>query len=99
MQIFRPVLFLVWAAEGKTGLLFGAFIIGFIIGLTSTMSTIKLCGIKAFFGIFLETNKHQNLTRLVHPNFSFFLSPVYNTINSQLNLNEPFLRLTNYPCM
>ena len=31
---------------------------------TSTMSTVKLCGITASFGIFLETNKHQNLTRL-----------------------------------
>ena len=28
VQIFRPVLFLVWAAEGKTGFLLGAFIIG-----------------------------------------------------------------------
>ena len=28
VQIFRPVLFLVWAVEGKTCLLLGAFIIG-----------------------------------------------------------------------
>ena len=28
VQIFRPLLFLVWAAEGKTGLPLGAFIIG-----------------------------------------------------------------------
>ena len=33
----------------------------------STMSTIQLCGITALFGIFLETNKHQNLMRLRHP--------------------------------
>ena len=31
------------------------------------MSTIELYGITAMFGIFLETNKHQNLTRLSHP--------------------------------
>ena len=30
MYIFRPELFLVWAAERKTGLLFGAFIIGLL---------------------------------------------------------------------
>ena len=30
----------------------------------STMSTIELSGITALFGVFLETNKHQNLTRL-----------------------------------
>ena len=35
--------------------------------LTSTMSMIELCGITALFGIFLETNKHQNLTRLRCP--------------------------------
>ena len=28
--MFRPALFLVWAAEGKTGLLLVAFIIGFL---------------------------------------------------------------------
>ena len=32
--------------------------------LTSTMSTIKLCCITALFGIFLGTNKHQNLAML-----------------------------------
>ena len=26
-------------------------------------NTIQLCDIRALFGIFLETNKHQNLTR------------------------------------
>ena len=31
------------------------------------MSTINLCGIRALFGIFFETNKHQNLARLGHP--------------------------------
>ena len=30
---------------------------------TSTMSSIELCGVTGLFGIFLETNK-QNLTRL-----------------------------------
>ena len=35
--------------------------------LTRTMSTIWLRGITALFGIFLETNKHQNLTRLGCP--------------------------------
>ena len=30
------------------------------------MSAIELCGITALFGIFLETNKHQNLSRLRH---------------------------------
>ena len=30
------------------------------------MSTTELCSITALFGIFLETNKHQNLTRLSH---------------------------------
>ena len=34
---------------------------------TSTMSMIELCCITALFGIFLETNKHQNLSRLRHP--------------------------------
>ena len=34
---------------------------------TSTMSTIELCGITALFGVFLETNKPQNLTRLRLP--------------------------------
>ena len=28
----------------------------------STMSTIKLCGITALFGVCLKTHKHQNLT-------------------------------------
>ena len=32
--------------------------------LTSTMSTTELCGITASLSVFLETNKHQNLTRL-----------------------------------
>ena len=31
---------------------------------TSTMSMTEPCGITALFGIFLETDKHQNLTRL-----------------------------------
>ena len=35
--------------------------------MTSTMSTIKLCGLTGLLGIFLETNKHQNLTRLSRP--------------------------------
>ena len=30
----------------------------------STMSSSKLCGVTALFGVFLETNKHQNLMRL-----------------------------------
>ena len=34
---------------------------------TSTISTIKLCGVTALFGIFLQTNKHQNLLRLRCP--------------------------------
>ena len=36
--------------------------------LTSTMSTIDLCGITALFDVFLETHKHQNLTRPRPPN-------------------------------
>ena len=32
--------------------------------LASTMSTVKLCGVTALFGVFLETNKHQNLASL-----------------------------------
>ena len=28
------------------------------------MSTLRYCGITVMFGIFLQTNKHQNLTRL-----------------------------------
>ena len=35
--------------------------------LTRTMSTIELCGVTASFGIFLETNQHQNLMRLQCP--------------------------------
>ena len=33
---------------------------------TCTMSTVDLCGVTALFGIFLESNKHQNLMRLNH---------------------------------
>ena len=33
------------------------------------MRTIQYCGVTALFGIFLETNKHQNLTRLRHPGY------------------------------
>ena len=33
---------------------------------SSTMRTIKLCGVTALINIFLETNKHQNLKRLGH---------------------------------
>ena len=35
--------------------------------LTNTMSTVKFCGITALLGVFLKTNKHQNLTRFRHP--------------------------------
>ena len=34
---------------------------------TSTMSTVKLCGITTWCHLFWETNKHQNLMRPRHP--------------------------------
>ena len=37
---------------------------------TSTMSAIELCSVTATFGIVLETNEHQNHTRLRQPIFS-----------------------------
>ena len=33
---------------------------------TSTMSTIDHCSVTSLFGIFLETNMHENLRRLRH---------------------------------
>ena len=33
------------------------------------MSAIELCDLTALFGVFLETNKHQNLTRLRCPGY------------------------------
>ena len=47
MEIFRPVLFLVWAAEGKTDLLFGAFIVGFLalMLIISSLALVELTGL------------------------------------------------------
>ena len=47
------MLFLVWAVEGKTGLLFAAFIIGFIIGFKTEMMSKQM-----LFWINLQELKH-----------------------------------------
>ena len=52
------------------------------------MSTLELRDITALFCIFLETNKHQNLTRLRHPEDSQQMGPAWD--NSQCVLQQQF---------
>ena len=34
------------------------------LSMTKTMGTAMVCGVRTLFAVFLETNKHQNITRL-----------------------------------
>ena len=68
--------------------------------LTSTMSTIEYCVITVAFGVFLETNNHQHLTRPIGAHFHQCQCHVlWNHVSHVIACSSSFLFINHKLCI